>query len=315
MFVKDKTRYLKGEMNADPMQLFDRALLTRRRVRAMGGFAEADFLLRHTAADIASRLEVTLREFPLAIDLSARGGIMSGELARLERVGTVISCERAAELLPFAQAPRLVCDDEILPFADQSADLIVSALSLHWINDLPGALAQIRRALKPDGLFIAAIAGGNTLSELRQCFLQADAETTGGAVPRVSPQTDIRELGALLQRAGFTLPVVDSEPLTVRYASMFELMRDLRAMGAGNALSERSRKPLRRETLMRAAEIYAERFCDPDGRIRATVEILHMSGWAYHESQQKPLRPGSAKARLADALGVREMPLKDDPPA
>lgn len=134
-------------------------------------------------------------------------------------------------------------------------------------------------------------------------------------MPRVSPQTDIRELGALLQRAGFTLPVVDSEPLTVRYASMFELMRDLRAMGAGNALSERSRKPLRRETLMRAAEIYAERFCDPDGRIRATVEILHMSGWAYHESQQKPLRPGSAKARLADALGVREMPLKDDPPA
>jgi SAM-dependent methyltransferase len=186
-------------------------------------------------------------------------------------------------------------------------DLAASLLALHAVNDLPGALIQIKRALRPDGLFIACLLAGQSLTELRQSLLAAEVELTGGASPRVAPFADLRDLGGLLQRAGFALPVIDSESVTVRYGDMFGLLRDLRAMGWANALSERSRKPLRRSVLLRAAELYAERFADPDGRLRATFEIVWLSGWAPHESQQKPLRPGSAKARLADALGVPEI--------
>ncbi|MFN0264779.1 methyltransferase domain-containing protein [Tepidamorphus sp. 3E244] len=297
-------------MNTAQMQLFDRDLLLARRLRAHPNLPDADFLLRRTADDIGERLDATMREFPLAVDLSARGGFMSATLRQQERVGTVIACERAATLLGGAR-PAIVCDDELPPFAPASLDLVVSSMALHWVNDLPGALVQLRRALKPDGLFIAAMPGGATLTELRQSLLAADAETTGGAPPRVSPFADIRELGALLQRAGFALPVVDLEPVTVRYESLFALLRDLRAMGATSVLSERDRKPLTRATLLRAAEIYAERFADADGRIRATVEIIHLSGWAPHESQQQPLKPGSAKMRLADALNP-EKPIGKD---
>ena len=171
----------------------------------------------------------------------------------------------------------------------------------------------MRRALKPDGLLLAALVGGDSLSELREAFAQAESEIEGGISPRVSPFADLRELGALLQRAGFALPVVDSDKLTVRYASVFDLMRDLRRMGATNVLNERHRTPLKRATLQRLAEIYAERFADADGRVRATFEIAWLSGWAPHESQQKPLRPGSAKARLADALGTKEIPTGEKP--
>ena len=300
-------------MNDEPTQLFDRGLLLRRRLRARDSLASADFLLRRAAGDIAERLDATLRDFPLAVELGTRSPAMADELRQLERVGTVIAAAPDARLLPDAAAPAIACDEELVPFAPASLDLVVSALSLHWVNDLPGTLIQIRRALKPDGLFIAAIPGGNTLTELRQSLLAADAELTGGAAPRVSPFADIRDLGALLQRAGFALPVVDLEPATVRYDSMFALLRDLRAMGGTNALVGRERKPMRRDILMRAAEIYAERFADPDGRIRATVEIIHLSGWAPHESQQKPLRPGSAVTRLADALGTTEMPAGEKP--
>ena len=195
-----------------------------------------------------------------------------------------------------------------MPFADGSFDLVVSALSLQFVNDLPGALIQIRRALKPDGLLLAALAGGDTLAELRQSLAVAEAEIEGGVSPRVVPFVDVREAGALLQRAGFALPVTDVERLTVRYASPIVLMHDLRRMGASNALIERRRRPLRRATLTRMAEVYGERFADPDGRIRATFEIVWLSGWAPHASQQQPLRPGSARARLADALGTTEMP-------
>ncbi|MCB1478280.1 MAG: methyltransferase domain-containing protein [Rhodobiaceae bacterium] len=300
-------------MNDEPMQLFDRGLLLRRRLRARDSFAGADFLLRRAAEDIAERLNATLRDFPLAVDLGARSPVMADELRRLDRVGAVVTATPDLRLLPQTHDAAIVCDEEFIPFAPESLDLIVSALSLHWINDLPGSLVQIRRALKPDGLFIAAIPGGNTLTELRQSLLAADAELTGGAAPRISPFADIRDLGALLQRAGFALPVVDLEPATVRYDSVFGLMRDLRAMGGTNALIGRDRKPMRRDIMMRAAEIYAERFSDPDGRIRATVEIIHLSGWAPHESQQKPLRPGSAQARLADALGTTEIPAGEKP--
>jgi hypothetical protein len=178
---------------------------------------------------------------------------------------------------------------------------------------LPGALIQIRRALKPDGLLLAALLGGETLTELRQSFAQAEAEIEGGVSPRVAPFADVREMGALLQRAGFALPVTDVERLIVRYSSPFALMHELRRMGAANALTERRRTPLKRETLARMAEIYAQRFGDPDGRIRATFEIVWLSGWAPHESQQKPLRPGSAQTRLADALGVREIGTGEKP--
>ncbi len=187
-------------------------------------------------------------------------------------------------------------------FEAESFDLIVSALSLHLVNDLPGALIQLRRALKPDGLFLGAVLGGSSLQELREALAIAETEIAGGVSPRVAPFADIRDMGALLQRAGFALPVTDSEVLTVRYDNLFALMKDLRAMGAANTLFERARKPTSRRLFLRAAEIYAERFADADGRIRATFEIIFLSGWAPHESQQKPLRPGSAQVRLADVL-------------
>jgi SAM-dependent methyltransferase len=208
---------------------------------------------------------------------------------------------------------RVAADEEMLPFAEGTLDLVVSALALQSVNDLPGVLVQICHALKPDGLFLAALLGGETLTELRQSFAAAEAEIDGGVSPRVAPFADLRDLGALLQRAGFALPVVDADRLTVRYATAFDLMRDLRGMGATNALLERRRTPLRRETLLRMARLYAERFSDPDGRLRASFDIVWLSGWAPHESQQQPLRPGSAKARLADALKTIELPAGDKP--
>jgi SAM-dependent methyltransferase len=189
-----------------------------------------------------------------------------------------------------------------VPLAPESVNLVLSPLSLHVVNDTPGTFVRIRRALKPDGLFMAAIPGAGTLAELRDVLLAAEAELTGGASPRVIPFADVRDIGSLLQRAGFTLPVVDAESYTVRYDSLFPLMRDLRAMGMTNPLTGRSRKPLNRAFFLRAAEIYAERYSDPDGRIRATFTIIYASGWAPHASQQQPLKPGSAKVRLADAL-------------
>ena len=207
-----------------------------------------------------------------------------------------------------AGALAVVADEEALPFRDGALDLVVSALSLQFANDLPGVLVQIRRALRADGLLLAALLGGDTLTELRQAFAEAEAEMEHGISPRVAPFADLRELGALLQRAGFALPVTDVDRVSVRYASPLALMHDLRRMGATNVLTERQRKPLRRATLMRMIEIYGERFADPDGRVRATFEIVWLSGWVPHESQQQPLRPGSAQHRLADALGTKEQP-------
>ncbi len=205
-------------------------------------------------------------------------------------------------------APLVVAaDEEALPFADASLDLVVSALALQYVNDLPGTLIQIRRALRPDGLLLAALIGGDTLIELREAFAAAEAEIEDGISPRVAPFADLRDMGALLQRAGFALPVTDVDRLTVLYASPDALMRDLRHMGATNPLAARRRRPLRRATLTRMTDIYRERFAGPDGRIRATFEIVWLSGWAPHDSQQRPLKPGSARARLADALGAHEV--------
>jgi len=208
---------------------------------------------------------------------------------------------------------RVVADEEALPFADNTLDLVVSGLSLQAVNDLPGALAQVRRALKPDGLFLAALLGGDTLAELRHSFAMAESELDGGVSPRVAPFPDLRDLGGLLQRAGFALPVTDVDRITVRYATPLGLLHDLRRMGAANPLVERRRVPLRRATLMRAMEVYAARFADPDGRVRASFDIMWLSGWSPHESQQKPLRPGAAKQRLADALGTTEIAAGEKP--
>ena len=281
--------------------LFDRALLRRRRRRAAMSGA-ATFLLDRVAEDLAERLAVVLRRFDLAIDLGTPGEALRSALTRLGSVGTIVATGTAPRTQKF-----VVADEEALPFRESSLDLVVSALALQFVNDLPGTLVQIRRALKPDGLFLAALLGGDTLTELRQSFATAESEIEGGVSPRVAPFADLRDLGALLQRAGFALPVVDADRLTVRYNSAFDLMHDLRRMGATNALLARRRTPLKRATLMRMVEDYAERFADDDGRVRATFEIVFLSGWAPHPDQQQPLKPGSAKARLADALGTREV--------
>jgi SAM-dependent methyltransferase len=248
-----------------------------------------------------------LRQFDRAVDLGTPTEVVGRALAASGKVGTVI---RAADGC-WGQSVGLVADEEALPFRDGSLDLLVSALSLQFVNDLPGTLVQIRRALKPDGLFLAALVGGDTLTELRQAFAAAEAEIEDGISPRVAPFADLRDIGALLQRAGLALPVADADRLTVRYPTPIALMHDLRRMGATNPLAERSRRPLRRKTLRRMLEIYAERFADRDGRVRATFEIIWLSGWAPHESQQKPLAPGSARQRLADALGVKEISAGD----
>lgn len=287
--------------------VFDRALVGMRRRRAAAAGAQGgDFLLRHAAADLALRLGAILKRFPIAVDLASGSETVADALRASGKVDAMIRTDTVAALLASSADPVLVADEEALPFAEGSLDLVVSLLALQNVNDLPGMLVQARRALKPDGLFLACLAGGATLKELREAFAQAEAELDGGVSPRVAPFADVRDMGGLLQRAGFALPVADVDALVVRYADVFGLMRDLRAMGATNALVERRRKPLRRATLLRMAEIYAERFAAPDGRIPATFELVWVSGWAPHESQPKPLRPGSAKARLADALGTVE---------
>ena len=281
--------------------VFDRALLRERMRRALARGPET-FLIDRVAADLAERLGAVLRQFGVAVDLGTPTDAVCDALADNAAIGMLVAASALAR-----RAPAIVADEEALPLRDGSLDLVVSALALQFVNDLPGALVQIRRALKPDGLFLAALLGGDTLSELRQSFAAAESEVEGGVSPRVAPFADVREMGALLQRAGFALPVTDVERLTVRYSSPFILMSELRRMGAANALAERRRTPLRRATLARMAEVYAQRFADPDGKIRATFEVIWLSGWAPHESQQKPLRPGSAQVRLADALGTREI--------
>jgi SAM-dependent methyltransferase len=267
--------------------LFDRALLRMRRDRAAQQGA-ATFLLDRVAEDMAERLHAVLREFSNAADIGTTGDQVRTALTK--RVG-----ELAHIHLPDSES-------EPLPLAPASIDLAVSALALQFVNDLPGVLAQIRRALKPDGLLLAAMIGGDTLTELRQSFAAAEAELEGGVSPRVAPLADLRDVGALLQRAGFALPVTDVDRVMVRYDDAFALMQDLRRMGATNVLVERRRTPTRRATLLRMAQIYGERFADPDGRIRATFDVIWLSGWSPHESQQQPLKPGSAKASLAEAV-------------
>ncbi|MGE0565407.1 MAG: methyltransferase domain-containing protein [Pseudolabrys sp.] len=277
--------------------IFDRTLLATRRQRAQA-LGPATFLVDRAADELAERLQAVVRDFECAADLGTPTDAVRRSLKQGGKVASIVAAG-------WGDREELV-DEKGTPFAPESADLVVSALALHFVNDLPGTLAQIRRVLKPDGLLLAAMLGGETLTELRQAFAQAESEIDGGASPRVAPFADLRDIGALLQRAGLALPVVDSDRVTVRYKTIFDLMQDLRRMGATNALVERRRAPLRRAILVRLGEIYADRFSDNDGRIRATFETVWLTGWAPHESQQKPLKPGSAQQRLADALGTME---------
>jgi SAM-dependent methyltransferase len=279
-----------NETAAAPM-LFDRALLRARQLRALRS-GSATFLLDRVAEDLAERLQAVLRQFKTAADIGTVGDQVRDTVAgRVDKIAHIELPDR---------------ESEPIPLAPESLDLAVSALAFQFVNDLPGVLTQIRRALKPDGLLLAAMIGGDTLTELRQSFAAAEAELEGGVSPRVAPFADLRDVGALLQRAGFALPVTDVDRIVVRYDSAFALMQDLRRMGATNILVERRRTPTRRATLLRMAQFYAERFADSDGRIRATFDVIWLSGWAPHDSQQKPLQPGSAKASLAEAVRGQE---------
>ena len=294
-------------MAQSPPPIFDRALQRRRLARAVAAGA-ADFLLAWTVEELCERLATVKRRFSMIADVGTSLPQLAQALSASDKEALVIRLAPVAATLGAAPVLALVGDEETLPFRPESFDLAVSALALHQVNDLPGALIQIRRSLRPDGLFLAAMLGGRSLEELRQALAMAESEITGGISPRVAPFADVRDMGGLLQRAGFALPVADCEALTVRYANFFALAVDLRAMGATNALVERAQRPAKRQIFLRAAEIYTERFGDPDGRVRATFEIIFLSGWAPHESQQKPLPPGSAKMRLADALKTKDIP-------
>jgi SAM-dependent methyltransferase len=269
--------------------LFDRALLFARQRRAWRS-GPVMFLLDRVAEDMADRLAAVKREFAHAADIWTPGEGLTGY----------------PRFRAFARVAPEDAPQETLQLAPESLELAVSALAFQFVNDLPGVLAQIRRALKPDGLLLAAMIGGDTLSELRQSFAVAEAECEGGVSPRVAPFADLRDVGGLLQRVGLALPVIDLERVVVRYDDAFALMQDLRRMGGTNILVERRRAPTRRATMLRMAQVYAERFADADGRIRATFDVIWMSGWVPHESQQKPLKPGSAKASLEQA--VKQVP-------
>lgn len=287
------------------MRIFDRRLHARRRSRSAAHFADHSFLKQLAAEDTALRLSAINRSFDRVLDLGAHDGLTGRTLMADPLVASRLGEIVASDLSP-AFAPDVVADEEALPFAEQSFDLVVSALSLHWVNDLPGALIQIRRVLKPDGLFIGTVLGGRTLTELRQCLLAAEEEIRGGASNRVSPFLDVIDGAGLLQRTGFAMPVADNDARTVRYAHPLRLLSDLRGMGETAAFANRDAPALTRAILLRAMEVYGQRFADADGRVRATFEFVTLSGWAPSPDQPKAKRPGSATVRLADALGVRE---------
>jgi len=291
--------------------VFDRRAVRRHRERA-ARLRTAEFLFEEAAERLGDRLDDVKRGFSRVMVLGARCGTTADLLRARPGIELLVEVDEARGFLEPAKAgARILAEAEALPFAPTAFDLVVSPLALHWTNDLPGALLQLRRCLKPDGLLLASLLGGETLDALRQAFLEAELAEEGGVSPRVSPMADGRDLAGLLQRAGFALPVVDSDRISVTYESALALMGELRAMGETNALRERRRHFTRRGTLLRAAEAYRGLAGAPNGRVSAVFEIVTMTAWAPHESQPKPLRPGSASTRLADALGTVERPAGD----
>jgi len=296
------------------MTIFDRRLVRQRRDRAARRTGAVPYLFAEASERLAERLEDMARVFPQALDLGCRHGALASVMRGRGGIESLVQCDLSPAMARRARTtgwPALAADEEALPFAEQAFDLVFSSLALHWVNDVPGALLQIRRSLRPDGLFLGAFLGGGTLRELRAMLLDAEVAVEGGASPRVSPFIDIRDAGNLLQRAGFALPVADADTLTVMYPDALALMRDLRVLGESNALHERRRTFTRRETLAHAAAIYGERYGLADGRVPATFEIVTLTAWAPHPDQQRPLAPGSARGRLADALGADEYPAGD----
>ncbi len=298
----------------DSMNVFDRRLVRRHRDRAAAHLDGHDFLFREAAAQLADRLDDVTRKFPRALDLGCHGGEIAAALRGRGGIETLVQCDLSAAMARRAAGngrPTLAADEELLPFAPESFDLVISGLSLHWVNDLPGCLLQVRQCLKPDGLFLAAMLGGDTLYELRQSLMEAELAEAGGVSPRVSPFADLRDAGGLLQRAGFALPVIDGDRLTVTYADVVKLMHDLRGMGEGNAVHERTGRSMHPALAARTDEVYRRRFGDAKGRLAATFQIIYLTAWAPAAGQQRALAPGSARARLADALGAVEFSAGD----
>ena len=297
-----------------PHQIFDRQLQRRWFVRHRDGVAAGDFLRLHVAADLADRLAVVTRRFEHALLLGPGVSAAAPLLRSTGRIERLVTAEPVFALIPAREPSAVIVDTEHLPFAAASFDLVVSLLDLQYVNDLPGALVQLRRILKPDGLMLASLVGGTSLSELARAFAVAESEVLGGVGPHVAPMVDIRDLGHLLQRAGFALPVADLDRLTLTYASPVGLMRELRCLGLGNALTARSRRPMRRSVLEAVEKAYRQEAAAPGDRVTATLEVLTATAWSPGPNQQQPLRPGSARARLSDALGVPEQPAGEPAP-
>ncbi|MCI0467051.1 MAG: methyltransferase domain-containing protein, partial [Beijerinckiaceae bacterium] len=291
-------------MTSTPPAVFDRCLARRRLLRAAASGKVEEFLLVQAIDELGERLAAIKRDFHTVLDAGSPSPLLASKLAAQLQPSLMVRMAPLAEAAANNGVLRLAGDEECLPLKPGSFDLVLSALSLQCINDLPGALIQFRRALRPDGLFLGCLLGGASLHELRTALAAAETDISGGVSPRVAPFADVRDMGGLLQRAGFASPVADSVTVTARYASMFGLTADLRAMGAANALSARKCKPPAKRLFLRAAEVYAERFADPGGRVRATFEMIFLTGWAPHESQQKPLPPGTNAMRLADATAI-----------
>jgi len=301
----------------NPTMLFDRKLLAVRRNRAAKGFRAVSFLKDRAVDDVCERLDFINRRFELALDIGSHGGFLAAAITRhgnlLNKIGSLAECDLSPVMLAQSGGTGFVADEDHMPLAPLSLDLIVSTLGLHWVNDVPGFLAQVRLALRPDGLLLLTFLGGRTLQELRACLAQAETEAYGKAFARVSPFADAQDGAQLMQRAGFALPVADSDVVTVRYANLFGLFRDLKAMGETAVFHQRAPLKLTRSIIARAADLYQANHSDADGKVRATFELITLTGWAPHESQQKPLPRGSAKMRLADALGTREIPIGEKP--
>ncbi len=299
--------YIRPVQPPDPLLIFDRQTLRQRRERAAHDWPRHAFLKHEIATRLVERLDDMRRTFPLALDLGCQGDEVAAARDDRTRVGRLIRTDFGTAFARQARGDGVAADEEALPFAAGSFDLVLSAMALHWVNDLPGTLIQIARILRPDGLFLGAMLGGATLWQLRQSLADAESEVEGGLSPRVSPFADLRDAAGLLQRAGFALPVADSETIDVEYDNALALMSELGAMGESNLVAGRRRTLARRATLMRAAEIYRERFARPSGRIPASFDVIFLHGWTPHASQARPIKPGSAAHRLADALGTHEL--------
>ncbi len=297
-------------MNIDKnIPIFDRVLLQKRRKRALSQFSDHDFLFTWANDRIAERLNDIKRSFPFALQIGGRSD--SAAFSKNQKIDHLIAMDCNTHMLHGFGNRSIVAEEDIFPFANHSLDLILSVLSLHSVNDLPGALIQMRRALKPDGFFVAAMFGGETLRELREVISEAEILTRGGVSPRVFPFADKQQMGSLLQRAGFALPVVDSEIITVTYDHMFKLLYDIRGMGESNIIEARDKAYVGRDFFSSAAKIYHDRYAEENGRITASFEIIFIAGWAPHESQQQPMKPGGADMRLSDALHTNEIDTGD----